>query len=180
MDEIRLIRRQLVAERERAASIVQICTRLLRDTDAASAGSGEAVDAFRQASLDYLRRVLASFEGRDARLRELTAQWPAGDSAHPAVERALSGGGSREATGKLESALGPSASSPTALNAWQEFAAWFDTVWRPRRAAVEALLDANPRVADWRLIGAIDADWIVEERALYERVRRQQPSGHGP
>ncbi|HEY2274719.1 MAG TPA: hypothetical protein VGH61_04390 [Steroidobacteraceae bacterium] len=60
---------------------------------------------------------------------------------------------------------------------WQELAQFINGPWDTRRAAVEALLATNPRVADWREFGRIDADSIGRERALYMRCRGALPAG---
>jgi hypothetical protein len=180
MDEIRLIRSQLATERQRAASIVELYGGLLRPPEAQPPGGAAASEALRHACLEYLRCVLSAFDARDGRLRALAARLPAGDPARATIERALSDGGGGEALGRLEPALrarAPPGPSHDSVGVWQEFAAWFECVWRPRHAAVDVLLASNARVADWRLVAGIDADSIVEERALCARVRAQLPAG---
>ena len=59
----------------------------------------------------------------------------------------------------------------------QEFAQYFDGPWASRRDALDALLACNNRPTEWRLIGGIDADSILEERARYARVGKTLPAG---
>ena len=46
-----------------------------------------------------------------------------------------------------------------------------------RRDALEALLASNPRITDWRTVGGIDADGILEERRRFAGVRDALPAG---
>src|SRR6202023_4310344 len=104
--------------------------------------------------------------------QRLTDLWHArlapGDAARRALEEALaSPGRSREALEKLEAALA-SASAPAprsnAQESWREFAQFFNSVWSARRDAIDAVLAANTRTADWRVIAGIDAASTLEAR----------------
>jgi len=101
--------------------------------------------------------------------------------ARRAVDEALSRPGrSREALERLEAALAePVVASPPrgAQKSWQEFVQFFNTVWSARRDAIEALLARHAYIGDWRLVGGIDADSILEERRRYQRVSATLPPG---
>jgi hypothetical protein len=62
-------------------------------------------------------------------------------------------------------------------SAWREFAEYFNGTWSSRREALETLLTPNSRAADWRTLGGIDADSILEERRRYALVAAQVPPG---
>jgi len=165
MDELELIRGQLASERRHAAAVADAAAAVL----AAPAGTA----AFREESVDYLVCVLAWFEERDRRLAQLAHGRPGADAARGALEAALARPGrSREALEKLEAAL--AAGGPAS---WQEFARFFHGPWSARRDALDALLAAHARVADWRAFAGIDADGVLEERARYARVRASAPAG---
>ncbi len=184
MNEIQLIRSQLNAERERAAAVARACAAALAGADPQAVAGSAVLEEFRDACVDYLGCVLAGFGGRDQRLRELYARRPAGDPDRQALEHVLAGGGSSgEALERLESAVlrAPGAagheSRSRGQERWQEFARFFAGPWDTRREAIDQMLSANPRVADWRVIGGIDADSILEERRRYQRVRQHLPPG---
>jgi hypothetical protein len=182
MNETQLIRQQLATEREHASAVANACASALGRAEAGALGGSSPLGEFRQACVEYLVCVLAWFEERDQRLAELwPARRPATDSAWRAVEEVLSRrGGSREALEKLEAALAAtaSASAPrTAPKSWQDFAKFFDSVWSARRDAIDELLARAASTADWRLVGGIDADSILEERRRYARVAQALPAG---
>jgi hypothetical protein len=163
VNEIQLILRQLRAERERAVAIARACAAAEPHSPAPGRPT---LEEFRQASVEYLACVLAWFEERDQRLGERYAQLPSDDPDRRAVERILTGsGGSREALGQLEHGR------------WQEAARLLAGPWTARREALEERLAANPRVADWRAVGGLTADSILEERRRYARVRPLLPAG---
>jgi hypothetical protein len=162
VNEIRLLRVQLATERLHVGAVASAC---------AAAWSG-ATD-LRAAGSDYLQCVLGWFDERDRRLRELVRTRP--DISAPegqGFEDALGqAGGSDEALQKLQAAQG--GSSP----GWQALAQFVGTVWERRREAIDALLASLTRATDWRLIAAIDADSILEERRRFERVNAACPPG---
>ena len=177
MNEIQLIRGQLVTEREHLSAVARACASLLGKATPAQLESGTPLETFRQAGVDYLVCVLAWFEERDRRLAALLGQYGPGHATRDALEEALSlRGRSREALEKLEAAFA-SGSTDTARNLWAEFAQFFDGPWSSRRDAVEALLAHNTRPGEWRAFAAIDADGILEERSRFERVSRALPPG---
>jgi hypothetical protein len=148
----------------------------------AEAGAGTTSDSlgqFRRSCVDYLACVLAWFEERDQRLTDLIQlRFDAADPARRAFEEALARGGrSRDALAKLEAACAAVAGTAGRPTPWREFAEYFNGVWSPRRDALEALLCANTRAADWRTLGGIDADSILEERRRYALVAAEVPSG---
>ncbi len=182
MNEIQLIRAQLAAERQNASTVANACATALGRRNAVALSSGSSLEGFRQACVDYLVCVLAWFEDRDQRLTDLWhARLAPGDAARRALEDVLASPGcSREALGKLEAALAcTSAPAPdsSAQESWREFAQFFNSVWSARRDAIDALLAANTTTTDWRVIAAIDADSILEERNRYARVRTTLPAG---
>ena len=182
MNEIQLIRAQLTAERQHASTVANACATALGRRNAVALSSGSSLEEFRQACVEHLVRVLAWFEERDQRLTDLWhARLAPADGARRALEDVLaSPGRSREALEKLAAALAcTTAPAPhsNAQQSWREFAQFFNSVWSARRDAIDALLAANGRTTDWRLIAGIDADSILEERARYARVRTTLPAG---
>lgn len=168
MNEIELLRDQLATERRHVREVASACAAALAN---ASPGPGDAaLEALRGASGEYLGCVLNWFDRRDERLGRLYARQPAADAGGMAPAALGLPGHGREALRRLEQS-GP------ARESWQALARFIDGPWDARRAAIEALLAANPRVADWRAFGGIDADSICQERALYARVRAALPSG---
>jgi hypothetical protein len=181
MNEIQLIRAQLDLERSHArAAADAAATALARATPAALA-SGTPLETFRQACVDYLVCVLAWFEERDRRLAALVNQYGPEHPTRDALDAALARRGrSREALEKLEAAFAAApeaAAASGAKSAWTEFAQFFGGPWSSRRDALDALLAANSRASDWRLMGGIDADAILEERSRYTRVEETLPPG---
>jgi hypothetical protein len=79
---------------------------------------------------------------------------------------------------KLEAACaGTPASASADRQGWREFADFFNGVWSTRRDELDALLSTNSRTTDWRTLGGIDADSILEERRRYAQVSAQVPPG---
>jgi hypothetical protein len=178
MNESEIIRAQLATERVHAAQVANACASLYGAAD-----TGEAHAPFRDASVDYLVWVLSRFEQRDQLLAELIERNAPG-SAHSAEQTGLPAelatlaaraGTSRQALTRLEAAL--AAAPQTARAPWQAFAQFFNTVWCPRREAIESEFARLPRIAGWRAVCAVDADSILEERARYARVAAQLPPG---
>lgn len=181
MNELEILRSQLVAEQSHAAEVANACAVASESTGAVAAPQ-EAIALFREACVSYLVWVLARFEERDQTLSELLASRqsnPNGTAAastrHLASLIARSGT-SREALSRLEAALA-AGESQTAGASWREFARFFNSAWAPRRAALERALAEHLGVADWRTVCAIDADSMVEERNRYTRIVAQLPAG---
>ena len=151
MNEIELLRAQLAIERRHVREV-------------AACGAAAAPEAWRQVCAEYLECVLGWFDERDARLLELYARRPPGDADRRAVAALAAGGGGRAALERL-------AAAEAAHGGWRDLERFIHGPWDARRAAVEALLATNQRVADWRAFGGIDADTIGRERALYARCR---------
>lgn len=170
MNEIELLRTQLATERSHVREIARACAAAHPVTGAVPAGA--ASEALRQACAEYLRCALEWFDERDARLEELYALRPAGDAGRTAVAALGSSGRGREALERLATKGG--------REDWQAAAQFIEGPWDARRGAIEALLAANPRVADWRAFGGIDADSIGRERALYARCRAALLAGVTP
>jgi hypothetical protein len=182
VNEIQLIRSQLGVERDRAGAVALACARAHTLADTQSLGAGLA--AFRDASVEYLACVLAWFDARDQRLRQLYARLPVDDPDRRSVEQMLAeSGSSREALERLERVAGnPAGESGYGVHSrpeerWQEFSRFVAGPWRARRDALERLLSSRPRAADWRAVAGIDADSIVEERRRYAQVRQHLPEG---
>ena len=137
---------------------------------------------FREACVSYLVWVLARFEERDQTLSELLAlRQPLANGAAAASWHQLGSliarsGTSREALSRLEAALA-AGESPTARAGWQEFIRFFNSAWAPRRAALDGALAEHLGVADLRVVCAIDADSILDERRRFGRVAAQLPAG---
>jgi hypothetical protein len=179
MNEVEEIRRQLALERSHAGAVANACAALMQ-ADAAAVATGESLAQFRQVCVEYLACVLASFEERDQRLADLLeVRSNATPSARRTLEESLARPGrSREALAKLEAASAGSASDRAGWQqGWREFAEYFNAVWSTRRAALDALLGSDSRVTDWRTVGGIDADSILEERRRYAQVCARAPPG---
>ena len=149
MNEIELLRRQLADERRHVREVASACA--AASLAAATALAGDMPAAWQRACSAYLECVLGWFDERDARLPDRTAL----------------------------AALGPTHRERKALEraAWQDLAQLINGPWDERRAAIDALLATNPRVADWRALSRIDADSIRRERELYARCRAALPAG---
>jgi hypothetical protein len=174
MNEITLIREQLAGERARAAAVAQACLEALRRAPG-NAASGSVQD-FRAACVQYLVQVLSAFEGRDQRLSELAQAAARSDPARQALKRALSlPGQGREALEKL--AVAAHAAAQHGYRDWQAFSEYLAGTWSARRAALDSVLAADPRVSHWRTVGGIDADTIMDERGGYARVHALLPAG---
>jgi hypothetical protein len=174
MNEIQLIRAQLAAERAHAASVAEACLRALERQEAGALAPGSALFEFRAACIDYLAQVLTAFEERDQRLGELLqAQAPARDSDAALLQALAQRGRGRETLEKLAAA----GTAHAALAGWRAFLQSFHTLWNARREAIDALLAANQRVSDWRAMGGVDADSILDERRGYARVCALLPAG---
>jgi hypothetical protein len=169
VNEIQLIRAQLDTERDRACAVAQACAGALASANPPTPVGEAAIGAFHQAALAYLTRVLAWFDERDQRLRELNAQRPADDSDRSLEKMLAEAGSAGAALERLEAAVGSSA--------WQEFSRFVNGPWRMRRDAIDRALASSLRVADWRAVARVDADSILEERRLYAQVRQHLPPG---
>jgi len=189
MNEVELIRAQLLAERQHATEVANACAAALESAGGQGVTSGSELDGFRQACVDYLVWVLAQFEERDQMLSDLFhARRNGGDvPTHDALNEIIARRGtSREALTKLEAAL---VSNPTRAtgdapaDSWRAFAQFFNGAWSTRRNALDELFERKATVADWRVVSGIDADSILEERNRYQRVRAKLPAGielHAP
>ena len=182
MNEVEIIRSQIAAEQSHAAQVGNACAAVFGAESAAAAPS-EATALFREACVSYLVWVLARFEERDQTLSELLAsRQPSAGSAAAASGRQLGSliarsGTSREALSRLEAALA-AGESPTARAGWQEFVRFFNSAWAPRRAALDGALAEHLGVAELRVVCAIDADSILDERKRFGRVAAQLPAGN--
>jgi hypothetical protein len=179
MNEIELIRNQLALERAHVGAVANACASVMQG-DAGAVSPGDSPGEFRRACVDYLACVLAWFEERDQRLTDLLElRFPATGAVRRTLEDALGRPGrSREALAKLEAACAATtAAAPGRQQGWREFAEYFNGVWGTRRDALDALLSTNSRATDWRTLGGIDADSILEERRRFAQVRAQLPPG---
>jgi hypothetical protein len=171
MNEVELIRAQLSLERQHAFDVS-------RDLSSAGSSSGglDSLQAFRQASVDYLVWTLSRFEEREQTFHDLLRGRPGTDgSERRAVETALAmPGTSREALTRLESALG--AANTERAGRWTDFQQFLAGPWSARRDALDKLFAQQAKVPDWRAVSGIDADSIFDERNRYERVRAALPS----
>jgi len=182
MNEIQLIRNQLAAERQRASAVVSACASALDRAEDNTVPSGSPLEQFRRACVEYLVCVLTWFEERDQRLADLAhTRLPPNDGASRALGEVLAQRGrSRETLEKLAAAFAATRATDGdggPQQSWRAFAEYFNSVWDARRAALEALLAPNRRVSDWRSVGGIDADSILEERRRYARVGSLLPAG---
>jgi hypothetical protein len=194
MNEVELIRAQLSVERQHAAEVSGALA-------AAGSQGGDrlgSLEAFRQASVDYLVWILSRFEEREQVFHDLLrSRLAADDPKRLAVETALARAGtSREALAKLESALragttacvGVSATSGATSDSgsnsdanrtagWSDFVRFFDGAWSARRDELDKLFAQQAKITDWRAVSGIDADSIFDERSRYARVREMLPGG---
>jgi hypothetical protein len=180
MNEIEILRFQVAAEQSHAAEVGNACAAVF-GAESAAAAAPEAMALFREACVSYLVWVLARFEERDQTLSELLAsRQPLAGSAAASLRHLGSlitrAGTSREALSRLEAALAASGSA-TAHAGWGEFARFFNSAWAPRRAALDSALAEHLGVADLRVVCAIDADSILDERRRFGRVVAQLPAG---
>jgi hypothetical protein len=180
VNELEIIRSQLLAEQSHAAEVANACAAVLESTGFSELDAGQA--QFREACVGYLAWVLARFEERDQTLSELLAARGRPTEGHAAAGARQLGdllghtGTSREALSRLERALA-AGGSDAARAAWQEFARFFNSAWAPRRAALGQALAQHCSVAQLRAVCAIDADSILDERHRYARVTAQRPAG---
>jgi hypothetical protein len=184
VNEIQLIRSQLGAERDRACAVAGACAGALAGADAQRLTSGSALAGFHQAGVEYLTCVLAWFDERDQRLRQLYARLPDDDPDRRAVERILAGGGgSREALERLKSVAANTASEngdrsrSGGHERWQEISRFLAGPWKAQRDAIEQMLSSHPRVGHWRAVAGVNADSILEERRRYACFRQHLPQG---
>jgi hypothetical protein len=187
MNEVELIRNQLALERTHAGAVANACASAMQGDERAD-DTHESLGQFRRACVDYLACVLAWFEERDQRLTDLLqGRFHATDPARRSLDEVLARPGrSREVLTKLEAACASASASTRTTTAsdsagrrqaWREFAEYFNAVWSTRRDALDALLSTNSRATDWRTLGGIDADSILEERRRYAQVCAQVPPG---
>jgi hypothetical protein len=171
MNEVELIRTQMSLERQHAFDV----SRVLSSAGSSSSGL-DSLQAFRQASVDYLVWILSRFEEREQIFHDLLrGRLGADDTERRAVESALAlSGTSREALAKLESAL---AAGAERASRWEDFQQFFAGPWSARRDALDKLFAQQAKVADWRAVSGIDADSIFDERNRYARVRAVLPAG---
>lgn len=174
MNEVQLIRAQLSLERQHAAEVARACADALASSGPPGSERQAAVEAFRQAGVEYLAWILSRFEERDQVFHDLLRKrFAAEDPDRRAVEVALAlSGSSREALTKLETALRGANES-----AWTDFLRFFSGAWSSRRDEIDRLFERQAKVTDWRTVSDIDADSIVEERGRYARVKATLPAG---
>lgn len=174
MNEVELIRAQLCIERQHAAAVA----RALSTVGSPTGDRLASLEAFRQASVEYLVWILTRFEEREVVFHDLLrSRFAADDPDRRAAESTLTRpGSSREALAKLETALGSSSDTDRAAR-WPDFLQFFDGSWSPRRDELDRLFARHAKVAQWRAVSAIDADSIFDERSRYERVRTTLPAG---
>jgi hypothetical protein len=179
MNEVELIRRQLGVERQHAAEVSRACASALAPTGLADPERLAAVEAFRQAGVDYLVWSLSRFEEREQVFHDLLrSRLPADDPNRRAVETALAlPGASREALTKLEAALAKTGDPDSTATRWTEFLRFFSGSWSARRDEIDRLFERQAKIPDWRAVSAIDADSIVAERNRYARVKATLPAG---
>jgi hypothetical protein len=163
MNETQLIRRQLALEREHLAAVAQAATRL--------SAPGSALAPFQQACAEYLACVLGWYAARDRRLGALAAGLGSEDPRCATVNEILArDGDSDEALARLAAAADDAAG-------WPHLLQFLAGPWSARRDALEGLLANDARVIDWRQIGGIDADGILEERTRFAHVLALLPAG---
>ncbi|HEX3854599.1 MAG TPA: hypothetical protein VHW01_26730 [Polyangiaceae bacterium] len=178
MNEVQLIRAQLATEKQHAAAVSQACASALATVDSQQCDGDRlgSLEAFRDASVEYLVWILTRFEEREQVFHDLLrSRFAADDAERRTVEDALAlPGTSREALAKLETALGATADRAAR---WTDFARFFGGPWSARRQELDRLFERQAKVTDWRAVSGIDADSIFAERSRYARVRATLPAG---
>lgn len=179
MNEVELIRRQLGVERQHAADVSRACANALAAAGSPASDRLAALEAFRQASVEYLVWILSRFEEREQVFHDLLrSRLPAEDPDRRAVERAFAlQGTSREALAKLETALSSTGAAEGTATRWAEFLRFFSGAWSARRDEIDRLFEQQAKITDWRTVSYIDADSIVDERNRYARVKATTPAG---
>jgi hypothetical protein len=183
MNEVDLIRKQLSLERQHAVQVSHACASALWATAISVDGESNAeLQAFRQASVEYLVWIYARFEEREQVFRDIVqARFGADDPKRRAVAEALaSPGTSREVLTRFDAALASASDVPSeegASQVWNEFLKMVDQAWSQRRDALDRLFEQQAKVTDWRAVSGIDADSIFGERKRFERVRSTLPAG---
>lgn len=174
MNEVELIRAQLSVERQHAAAVAQA----LSSVGSHNGDRLTSLEAFRQASVEYLVWSLTRFEEREVFFHDLLrGRFAAADPDRRTAEASLARRGtSREALSKLEAALGSGGDADRAAR-WADFLQFFSGAWSTRRDELDTLFARQAGVAEWRAVSAIDADSIFEERSRYERVHKTAPAG---
>jgi hypothetical protein len=167
MNETQLIRRQLALERAHLAAVAQACVQATAQPPA----PGSALAPFQQACAEYLTCVLGWYAARDRRLSVLAAGLGPEDPRCARVNEILArSGDSDEAQARL-------AAAGDGAVRWPELVQFLEGPWSARRDALEGLLANDSRVSDWRQIGGIDADGMLEERTRFARVAALLPAG---
>ena len=179
MNEVELIRRQLGVERQHAADVSRACANGLAAAGSQGPDRLASLEAFRQASVEYLVWILSRFEEREQVFHDLLrSRLPADDLDRRAVESALAlEGTSREALAKLETALSSAGASDSTATGWTGFLRFFSGAWSARRDEIDRLFERQAKITDWRTVSDIDADSIVDERNRYARVKATTPAG---
>jgi hypothetical protein len=203
MNEVELIRGHLTLERQHAAEVARACASALAAAGSQDTERRASLEAFRQAGVEYLVWMLSRFEEREQVFHDLLrGRFPTEDPNRRAVEAALAlPGTSREALAKLETALGTTVDSESAVAPagdsladrsvapagdsladrsvarWSDFLRFFSGAWSARRDEIDRLFERQAKVADWRTVSDIDADSIVDERSRYARVKATLPAG---
>ncbi len=172
MNEAQILSSQIAAEHTHAAQVVAACAQAF-GTDGARPLAEASREALRDACLGYLVWTLARFEERDQTLGDRLRAGPAGAASEALAAALAAPGTSREALSRLETALAAEAGHG---QAWRQFAQFFESSWRPRRAALDALIARLPTVSELRAVYGIDADSILEERARFARIAAALPA----
>jgi hypothetical protein len=133
MNEIEIIRQQLLLEGQHVSEVMAACASLGKANDTPER-------TLRHACLDYLTLASSRLEA-PARSEVLAHLQPLRDAV--AVTQAD----------------------------WHKLLQLLRLQWHGRVQAVNHLLDENPSVAEWRAIGQIDADSVLEERQRYAQVQ---------
>ncbi|MGH8209075.1 MAG: hypothetical protein ACREU6_05650 [Steroidobacteraceae bacterium] len=170
MNEVELIRAQLCVERQHTAAV----SHALSAAGSQGADRLVSLEAFRQASVEYLAWILTRFEEREQVFHDLLrSRCTADNPSRRAAETTLAlPGTSREALAKLETALSSSSDVD-----WTAFLRFFSGAWSARRDELDRLFEQQAKIVDWRAVSGIDADSIFDERSRYARVRTALPTG---
>lgn len=138
----------------------------------------ETLEPFARAAANYLVFVVRRFNRQDlehcAILRPLV---PASDTADLQVISDLEKTLQLSAAAIEALAARNAAPLPDLLAACQEYNLFYTTVLGKRRHAIYHLFERHYDINSWRRASFVDADSILEERALYAAVTRTLPSG---
>lgn len=179
MNELEFLRQQLATESRNFSAVAAACAAAL------APGRPPADREFLQSCTAYLRLAAARAIARDAAHAALLRTGPdAAESGTRALQSALEANiaANSQALAALQSPpgaadAGDAAAGPAPEAGLARFLASLAVLPAARRHALEERIDARYGIAEWRSTALVDADGILEERALHARVAGCLPEG---